>query len=38
MRDVEELARIAVDTGLGVHRALGPGLFESVYEAVAAPQ
>ncbi len=36
MRDIEELARIAVDTGLGVHRALGPGLFESVYEAVLA--
>lgn len=34
MRDIEELARIAIDTGLGVHRALGPGLFESVYEAV----
>jgi GxxExxY protein len=36
MRDIEELARIAVDTGLGVHRALGPGLFESIYEAVLA--
>ena len=36
MHDIEELARIAVDTGLGVHRALGPGLFESVYEAVLA--
>ncbi|HTU10760.1 MAG TPA: GxxExxY protein [Allosphingosinicella sp.] len=36
MRDIEELARIAIDTGLGIHRALGPGLFESVYEAVLA--
>ena len=36
MGDIGELARIAIDTGLGVHRALGPGLFESVYEAVLA--
>lgn len=34
MRDVEELASIAVDCGLMVHRELGPGLLESVYEAV----
>ncbi len=34
MRDVEELASIAVDCGLQVHRELGPGLLESVYEAV----
>lgn len=36
MRDVEELARAAIDIGLGVHKLLGPGLFESVYEAVLA--
>jgi GxxExxY protein len=36
MRDVERLARIAVDCGLRVHRDLGPGLLESVYEAVMA--
>ncbi|MCG6119750.1 MAG: GxxExxY protein [Blastomonas sp.] len=36
MRDVEELASIAVDCGLMVHRELGPGLLESVYEAVLA--
>jgi GxxExxY protein len=36
MRDIEELARIAIDIGLGIHRTLGPGLFESVYEAVLA--
>jgi GxxExxY protein len=34
MNDVENLARIAVDCGLRVHRGLGPGLLESVYEAV----
>jgi GxxExxY protein len=34
MADVEELARLAVDCGLQVHRELGPGLLESVYEAV----
>ena len=36
MRNVEELASIAVDCGLQVHRELGPGLLESVYEAVLA--
>jgi iron complex transport system substrate-binding protein len=36
MRDVEDLARIAVDCGLRIHRDLGPGLLESVYEAVLA--
>lgn len=34
MRDVEELVRIAIDAGLGAHRLLGPGLFESIYEGV----
>lgn len=36
MRDIEDLARLAVDSGLKVHRELGPGLLESVYEAVLA--
>jgi iron complex transport system substrate-binding protein len=36
MRDVEDLARIAVDCGLRIHRELGPGLLESVYETVMA--
>lgn len=36
MREVEELAAVAVDAGLHVHRGLGPGLLESVYEAVLA--
>ena len=30
--DVEVTARAIVDSGLTVHRALGPGLLESVYE------
>ena len=34
--DVEALATIAVDCGFRVHDALGPGLLESVYEAVLA--
>jgi len=36
MRDIEEVARIAVDCGLRIHRDLGPGLLESVYEVVLA--
>ena len=32
--DMERLAETVVDVGLGLHRELGPGLFESVYEAV----
>jgi iron complex transport system substrate-binding protein len=32
--NIEDLARIAVDCGLRIHRELGPGLLESVYEAV----
>ncbi len=33
---VEELAKIAVDCGYKMHTGLGPGLLESVYEAVLA--
>ena len=36
MKDIEELARIAVDAGLHIHKELGPGLLESVYEALIA--
>ena len=36
MADIEELARLTIDCGLRVHRKLGPGLLESVYEAVLA--
>lgn len=31
-----EIGRIVVDAAVGVHRQLGPGLFESVYEVVLA--
>jgi len=34
MTELEECARLAVDCGLQIHRELGPGLLESVYEAV----
>jgi GxxExxY protein len=34
MRDIEELANIAFNCGLQLHRELGPGLLESVYEIV----
>ncbi len=32
--DLEELARIAVDCGYHLHKALGPGLLETVYEVL----
>ena len=32
--DIEELARIVVDSGYKIHAELGPGLLESVYEVV----
>lgn len=35
-KDLEELAAISVDCGLRIHRDLGPGLLESVYETVLA--
>jgi iron complex transport system substrate-binding protein len=35
-RDKEDLARIAVDCGYRLHKELGPGLLESVYEVVLA--
>jgi GxxExxY protein len=34
MRDIEELANIAFNAGLELHKELGPGLLESVYETV----
>lgn len=34
MADIEELARVAIDCGLKLHKELGPGLLESVYEAL----
>jgi GxxExxY protein len=35
-RRAERLAAIVVDAGLTVHRALGPGLLESIYEQCLA--
>jgi iron complex transport system substrate-binding protein len=35
-RDVEILSRIVVDAAFGVHRDLGPGLLEAVYQRVLA--
>ena len=36
MYDVDALATIVVDEGLRLHRDLGPGLLESVYEVLLA--
>jgi len=36
MRSLDELSGIAIETAISVHRDLGPGLFETVYEAVLA--
>lgn len=35
-KDIEEVAAIVIDAALQLHRELGPGLLESVYEAVLA--
>lgn len=34
--DIEELARVTIDCGFDLHKNLGPGLLESVYEAIMA--
>ncbi len=34
MRDIEDLARIAVDAGFHRHKEIGPGLLETVYETL----
>ena len=36
MSDIEELARVAIDCGFHIHKALGLGLIESVYEMLLA--
>jgi GxxExxY protein len=36
VKDLEALARAAVDCGFRIHKELGPGLLESVYEALLA--
>jgi GxxExxY protein len=33
---IDEISAIAVDEAIGIHRALGPGLFETVYETILA--
>jgi iron complex transport system substrate-binding protein len=38
LQDLETLARKAVDFGFRLHRDLGPGLLESVYESILAAQ
>ncbi|MDR3553532.1 MAG: GxxExxY protein [Syntrophobacteraceae bacterium] len=34
--EIEEIARLVVDCGFNIHKQLGPGLLETVYEAVMA--
>ena len=36
MKDLEEIAAAAIDCGFHLHKELGPGLLESVYEAILA--
>jgi GxxExxY protein len=36
VKDLEQLAKAAVDCGFRIHKELGPGLLESVYEAILA--
>jgi iron complex transport system substrate-binding protein len=38
MKDIETLARQAIASGLAIHRDLGPGLLETVYEALMAQE
>ena len=35
-KEINEITRVIVDTAYGVHRRLGPGLLERVYEAILA--
>lgn len=34
MRDIEELAATAIDCGFHIHKNLGPGMLETVYETI----
>lgn len=36
MIPIDDLSSIAIDEAISIHREFGPGLFESVYEAVLA--
>ncbi|MBY8827769.1 GxxExxY protein [Hephaestia mangrovi] len=38
MRDIDSISGDVVDLAIGMHRELGPGLLESVYEMVLAAQ
>ena len=38
MRDIDSISGDVVDLAIGIHRGLGPGLLESVYEMVLAGQ
>lgn len=33
---IDELTEIVIEEAIGIHRALGPGLFETVYETILA--
>jgi len=34
--DIDEITNVIINTSLSIHRGMGPGLLESVYEAVLA--
>lgn len=36
MKDIDEITRDVIDTAIRIHRDLGPGLLESVYETILA--
>jgi GxxExxY protein len=36
MRAIDEISAVVVDESIGVHRELGPGLFENVYQTILA--
>lgn len=36
MQEIEDVARLAVNCGFQIHKDLGPGLLESVYETILA--
>ena len=36
MRDIDDISAAVIDEAISVHRQIGPGLLESVYEAVLA--
>ncbi len=38
MDDVEQLARIAINCGMRLHKRLGPGLLETAYEVILCEQ